>query len=87
MSNKKNLPKIDLMQAFAWICDNCGKKNFEAAIGMDVDPEKERNIKENISECSLWIDMLGGFYMAPEMVRCDKCKTEYEVNQDDEEDM
>jgi len=34
------LDKIELLQAFSWICPECGKRNFERAIELD-DSEKD----------------------------------------------
>ncbi len=80
-----NKQKVDLMQAFSWICPECGKRNFEKAIAMEMDSEKEKEIKEGISACDYWMSFTGGLFMGPSKVSCVGCNKKFEVNQEEEE--
>lgn len=84
---KQKTEKVDLMQAFSWICPLCGTRNFERAIRMEMEEEKEKNIKEGITDCNAWVDNSGGLYMAPTHVTCKRCTKKYEVNQGEDSDI
>ena len=70
------MKSVELHQAFSWICDGCGKRNFERAIESEMSPEDEMAEKEKFG-----IDPgeEGMFLMAPRGVKCKHCDEEYEV--------
>jgi len=68
------MESVELHQAFSWICDNCGKRNFNRAVECDMPPEELKAAKEQFGIES-WKD--GSFLMAPKIVKCGNCKKEY----------
>jgi hypothetical protein len=76
-------PIVELHQAFHWICDACGRDNFERAITVDPasidaedlpieDPDRAEAIRD-------WINNAGegDFVQAPEDVTCLHCGAEF----------
>lgn len=66
---------IDLHQAFSWICDECGKRNFERAIAVEMSEEEKESM---CSEIGVNPEE-GDWLRAPINVQCVSCKAEYEV--------
>jgi hypothetical protein len=72
---------VELHQAFAWDCEECGRENFERAVQAEMTPEeaKEFAAKQGvISEDELNDpDFSGCFLMAPKSVKCKHCGNEF----------
>jgi len=79
------MKSVELHQAFSWICDSCGHRNFERAIAVEM---SEEDREELCYEAGVDPDE-GEWLRAPELVICSKCKEEYKVEEpffeDDEE--
>lgn len=66
---------VDLHQAFSWICDECGKRNFERAIAVKMSEEEKEFMCLEIgvnSDDDEWLK-------APEIVKCVHCQSEFKV--------
>jgi len=68
------MESVELMQAFSWICPNCGKRNFTRAIGWEGSPEDEIRLK---GELGVPFDEEGDLVSVPTKVVCGNCDTEY----------
>jgi len=66
----------ELHQAFSWICNNCGQRNFERAVTMEMSPE---DIEEAKNEFGMEPWEEGNFLTAPDIVKCKNCGKEYET--------
>ena len=67
---------VELHHAFSWICDNCGKRNFERGISSEMSPEDLELAK---SQDGIDLEEMGDFVLAPDKVKCKNCGTEYEA--------
>lgn len=66
---------VDLHQAFSWICDECGKRNFERAIAVEMSEEEKEFMCLEIgvnSDDGEWLK-------APKIVKCIHCQSEFKV--------
>lgn len=70
------MESVELHQAFSWICDECGKRNFNRAVEYDMPPEELKETKKQLGIES-WQD--GNFLAAPRVVKCGNCKKEYKT--------
>lgn len=74
----------ELIQAFAWICDECGEENFVRAITLseeqidscDIPPASSPEEAERIDDF-LKEGGEGKFLIAPSQVQCKECRTRY----------
>ena len=72
---------VELVQAFAWTCEECGTDHFARAV--TVPPEA---IEEMLSPGEVFpTDGDGEYVMAPERVTCPDCGTEYETTEPGQE--
>ena len=74
-----SLPTIELMPAFYWICQECGRDNFAPALVLD-----REELEEHDPEAAELVQELGmgggaGVFYAPTDVICVHCKTAYDV--------
>ena len=67
--------KVELIPAFFWICNKCYHENFERSIAYECSREEQRQILEEMN-CE---HNEGHLLMAPEVVKCKKCETEFET--------
>ena len=74
------MEKTELMQAFSWICNNCGRRNFERAIAVEMAEEEKEEFKRQAGIEPWQEGFIGGDWVqAPRYVVCEKCETEYET--------
>ena len=71
------MESVELMQAFSWICPNCGKRNFTRAIGWEGSPEDEIRIK---GELGVPFEEEGDLVSVPNKVSCVKCEMKYNTD-------
>ena len=69
-----NKPLIELVPAFVWTCDNCGRDNFERAIVCELSPEERQEINE---ANGIEDGEMGDWMLAPEEVKCPHCDAGY----------
>ena len=76
---------VELFQAFAWTCDDCGRDNFTRGItlapaSIDLD-QVEAHDEETAEAIREWIASgnSGDFVQAPGRVRCEHCGAEFEA--------
>ena len=79
---------VELIQAFLWVCDDCGRDNFERAIRVERESLEGREIAKLVDEVAteanesaqaLGIDVDADWLMAPTRVRCSHCGAEFET--------
>lgn len=73
---------IEIRQAFAWTCEDCGRDQFERAIVVqpeEIDPEDIPVGTADAEEIREWIEHggSGDFLRAPASVRCRHCGAEF----------
>jgi hypothetical protein len=76
MPRPKKKPKdsVELLDAFMWICADCGKKNFVQAVTVEMSDED----KKEMFSLEPWEPTPpGDFLSMPEVVVCDRCKKKY----------
>lgn len=80
--------KVELVQAFLWTCDECGRDQFERAINIDSEAmegsEAAELVDAAVSELrnvsvDLGIHVGGNWFIAPDHVKCNHCGSEFEV--------
>ncbi len=70
------MENVELRPAGEWTCDDCGRNNFCSYIRPDhLSDEDKREIAESMGV--EWSD--GEFLMAPEVVQCSFCESEFRV--------
>lgn len=81
MASGEGMRTVELVQAFVWTCDDCGRDNFERAVTVapesisaddlpdGIDPEMMREWAESGGE--------GAFAMAPDRVLCRHCTASF----------
>jgi hypothetical protein len=62
----------ELTTAFMWICEDCGRDNFERAVVLSTEEAKAKGYPEE-----LLAD--GEFCRAPDKVTCGHCGAEFET--------
>lgn len=72
---------VDLVQAFLWTCDECGRDNFERGITVSPESIHPEDIpwvadSESVRE---WLEAggEGAWLMAPDHVKCRHCGSEF----------
>lgn len=74
---------VEMLQAFLWICEDCGRDNFERAIVLEpesIDPENIPELAgEDADAIREWIaaGIEGAWVKAPDQVRCRHCGAEF----------
>lgn len=68
--------KIELHQAFFWICDDCGIHNFERAVLYESSDEEINELKGELG-VQPWED--GVLVTTPQKVKCTFCRSEFET--------
>ena len=76
------LDNVELFSAFSWICDNCGKRNFERGVTLELTQENEAHLKEQMG-LQPWEELPqeddGEWMIAPAIVTCKYCATKYKT--------
>ena len=70
------MKKVELLPAYCWHCENCGRENFERGIVAEMSDEDEVGMKEEFG-IEPWED--GNFMMMPEKVTCPHCNEDFET--------
>lgn len=77
---------VELREAFAWTCDECGRDNFETAIHLEsLDSDKElidQTLRETLGLNEfeeIPPEYKGEFLAVPVNVSCRYCEEEYET--------
>lgn len=65
---------IELHPAYVWDCDACGVENFCRSVALELDPEEEKELREEHG-IEPWDQ--GDWCMAPKVVTCRECGAEY----------
>lgn len=79
--------KVELVQAFLWTCDKCGRDQFERAVSIDPEAIEGTEMAEIVDAAvSRFIDSSedieitsGDWLIAPDCVKCNHCGAEFEV--------
>lgn len=75
MRNRKT--KVELQQAFLWVCDECGRDNFERSRTVERGSEEWNEVvKEFLDQTGC---EFGEISTAPIAVKCGHCGTEFGV--------
>jgi hypothetical protein len=86
MSTWNSVREVELVQAFLWTCDDCGRDNFERAITVDPESTEGQEVAEftrlatedaNESVQALGLEVGGDWLMAPRQVKCRHCGAEF----------
>ena len=74
---------IELLPAFEWICEECGKNNYVSAIKSE-DPDLIKRFREHfdISE-----DKEAELLMQPTKVTCEHCSVSFDVEAPSQQSM
>jgi len=84
----RGLRTVELVQAFLWTCDDCGRDNFERAVLLDPESVEGSEAAEftdsavaEVGEAAdvLGIQVGGDWVMAPSHVRCTHCGAEFDT--------
>lgn len=77
--------KAEMLAAYEWICDDCGRNQYVSAVTVEFGSEeeqlqfaKENGLVEQFAE-SLPADMNGDFVTYPDAVVCEHCGSEFET--------
>lgn len=88
------MEKARLIQAFEWICPECGTQNFISAIQQEIDPDRKQEILDSINSMlnpEDDDDIEEGreleYISIPDTVECLFCKRTLETVFEDEEDL
>jgi hypothetical protein len=92
MSAWNGVRQVELVQAFLWTCEDCGRDNFERAIRVEPESLEGQEVAEfaksaaeeaNESAQALGIEIGGDFLMAPTSVKCQHCGAEFSTDEAD----
>jgi len=89
------MEKARLIQAFEWICPECGTQNFISAIQQEIDPDRKQEILDSINSMlshdddddDASDDRELEYISVPDTVECLFCKKTLETIFEDEEDL
>lgn len=71
---KKPNKSVELLDAFMWLCPECGKKNFAQAVTIEMSDKD----KKEIFSLEPWEDTPpGDFLSMPNVVSCVGCKEKF----------
>ncbi len=79
------MAKVELHEAFFWVCDGCGADQF--ARDVVVDPQSDaipENLKAEVAvmqseAIGLGCEVGGAYIMRPNAVRCSECGAAFDV--------
>lgn len=74
------MEKIRVFPAVEFVCDSCGKNSFASLVGVEIPAENLANEIKNSLELNDRIDVAANFFLHPEEVTCQHCKTKYIVD-------
>lgn len=82
-------PKARLTQAFAWVCDSCGRNNFAGAVAVEGAAREDLDaaLREQLGLADfepIPDGHSGEFVIAPTTVRCAHCGEQFETEDDKE---
>ena len=92
MSAWNSVRQVELVQAFLWTCEDCGRDNFERAVTVEPESMEGQEVTElvqqvtddaNESAQALGIEVGGDWLMAPPHVTCRHCGAEFSTDQAD----
>lgn len=68
--------KVEMLPAYWWMCDACGRDNFERGVVPSLSPADEESVKEQLG-----VDVLdtGVLLTYPDSVTCAYCQTSFET--------
>lgn len=67
---------VELRPAYVWTCEECAADNFVAGLVPSIDPDAERQLRE---DHNIEPDMEGIWVYVPEEVECRKCKARFKA--------
>lgn len=76
--------KVELHQAFFFICPNCGAENYKRAMDPEMSDEEMEDIKQELG-MPAWDADSGYFLLVPTEVKCKKCKRKFETEEEEED--
>jgi hypothetical protein len=73
------MERVKLLTAFSWICPECRKRNFVAAVDRELTEDEQKALLDLYGEPEE-----GSFdlVVAPRVVSCEKCKVKFETYED-----
>ncbi len=81
MATGEGVRTTELVQAFLWTCDDCGRDNFERAITIAPESINQGDLPSGLDADDLreWAQQGGNglLAMAPDRVRCGHCRAEF----------
>jgi len=85
MATGRDVRTVELVQAFLWTCDECGRDNFERSVTVapeSIDPDDLPDVpgldSDTIRE---WLETGGGEWVtAPQHVKCQHCGSEFDTS-------
>ncbi len=89
------MEKIEIQNAFKWVCKECGKLNYHPGVDAQLTPEERKSIEsdilkqkteENGGERPEWEPLID-LIMAPNEVKCVECLNSFEVYHSRNDDM
>ena len=87
--------KAEMLHAWEWICDHCGKNNFVSSIVAEMPPEDRLQFAKDHGMVEEYVTEVpdelkeGDFMTFPTEVTCGHCGTDYETEheyEDEDED-
>jgi len=70
--------RVELVPAWLWTCDNCGRDNFERSVVAELSAEEMDELKQ---EHGVEEFHEGDFLSAPEQVCCKGCGEEFQTKE------
>jgi hypothetical protein len=79
------MPKVELWQAYYWICENCGRTNFGVPEPVPLDPARKEELFRQFNHLEQWTELPEGWedfelITAPKKVACHCCHDHFDVN-------
>jgi hypothetical protein len=76
-----NRHTVDLRLAYEWVCESCGKTNFESALIVELDNEDSMILLEEYGG-AIEDYRTGDWLTRPDDVECQFCHTEFKTTDD-----
>ena len=70
---------VELHHAFMWICDECGRENFERAFSPSMSDEQRESLRVHLG-----VQRIGSVFAAPTVVQCKYCGEVFSVETEGE---